>query len=152
MKPQSRLARALIDRFQRDMPLEPRPFDAMARAVDSTPADVLATLGEMQETGTLSRIGAVVPPGVLGASTLAAMEVPEERLDEVADHVSTYAEVNHNYEREHALNLWFVVTAADRRGVDDVLARIERHTGLAVLDLPLERAYRIDLGFDVSWS
>ncbi|MCC7045501.1 MAG: Lrp/AsnC family transcriptional regulator [Alphaproteobacteria bacterium] len=152
MKPLPRLARDLIDRFQRDMPLEPRPFDAMARATGGTEVQVLAVLGDMVGDGSLSRVGAVVPPGVLGASTLAAMEVPEERLDDVAAHVSAYPEVNHNYEREHRLNLWFVVTAADRRRVDDVLARIERHTGLAVLDLPLERAYRIDLGFDVSWN
>jgi len=152
MKPQDRLARALIDRFQRDMPLEPSPYDAMARAVDSTQADVLAALGDLLADGTLSRVGAVVPPGVLGASTLAAMEVPALRLEEVAAHVSAYPEVNHNYEREHPLNLWFVVTAADRQRVDDILARIERHTGIGVLDLPLERAYRIDLGFGVSWN
>jgi hypothetical protein len=57
--------------------------------------------------------------------------------------------VNHNYEREHRLNLWFVVTAQDRARVDAALARIARMTGLPVLELPLVTEYRIDLGFDL---
>ncbi len=146
------LARRLIDRYQRDMPLEPRPFAAMAQAVGCEEVDVLNELAGLSADGTLSRVGAVVPPGVLGASTLAAMAVPDERLEEVAAHVSAYPEVNHNYEREHTLNLWFVVTASDRRRIDAVLEAIARHTGIGVLDLPLERAYRIDLGFGVKWS
>jgi siroheme decarboxylase len=125
------LARRLIDRYQREMPLEPRPFAAMAQATQSTEAEVLE---------------------LLGASTLAAMAVPEERLAAVAELVSACPEVNHNYEREHRLNLWFVVTASDRRRVDAVLRTIEQRTGIAVVDLPLERPYRIDLGFGVSWS
>ena len=142
----------LIERFQQRMPIEPQPFAAMAREVDATEIEVIEALGELRSSGTLSRIGAVIPPGVLGASTLAAMEVPAARLTEVADLVGSYPEVNHNYEREHALNLWFVVTATERRRIDDVLSEIRNRTGLAVLDLPLERAYRIDLGFPVSWS
>jgi DNA-binding Lrp family transcriptional regulator len=152
MKRADTLVRRLIDRYQADMPIEPRPYAAMASEVGCSEGEVLEALAGLAADGALSRIGAVVPPGVMGASTLAAMEVPESRLDEVAAHVSAYAEVNHNYEREHALNLWFVVTAADRARVDAVLKAIELHTGLEVLDLRLERPYRIDLGFEVSWS
>ncbi len=61
--------------------------------------------------------------------------------------MSGFPEVNHNYQREHVFNLWFVVTAADRAQVDEVLAAIEEATGLLPLDLPLERSFYIDLGF-----
>ena len=64
--------------------------------------------------GAVSRVGAVVTPHRAGWSTLAAMPVPEEMLEAVAEFVSAFPEVNHNYEREHRLNLWFVVAAADR--------------------------------------
>ena len=86
-------------------------------------------------------------PKRLGASTLAAMAVPRERLQSVAELVSGYEQVNHNYEREHVFNLWFVVTAEDERAVADVLADVHRRTGIAVMDLPLVEAYHIDLGF-----
>ena len=66
---------------------------------------------------------------------------------EVADLVSSYSEVNHNYEREHAFNLWFVVTASDERAVSEVLAEVQRRSGLAVMDLPLTEEFHIDLGF-----
>lgn len=95
----------------------------------------------------MSRVGPVFKPNRLGASTLAAMAVPRERLQDVADLVSSYAEVNHNYEREHAFNLWFVVTAEDEPAVNRVLDKIRRRTGIAVMDLPLVDAFHIDLGF-----
>ena len=68
-------------------------------------------------------------------------------MEEVAALISAYDEVNHNYEREHELNLWFVVTAADVGRLRSVLAEIATRTGLEVLDLPLEESFHIDLGF-----
>jgi siroheme decarboxylase len=144
--------RRLLDGFQRDLPLEPRPFAAIARDLDLTEAEVIARLAALQEAGAVSRVGAVVRPNTAGRSTLAAMAVPEGRLEEVGALVAALPEVNHCYEREHRLNLWFVVTAADAEGVAAALARVAAATGLPVLDLPLEEEYRIDLGFPLRWA
>jgi hypothetical protein len=95
-------------------------------------------------------VGAVVTPHRAGWSTLAAMQVPTEMLEAVAEFVSDFAEVNHNYQREHRLNLWFVVAAAASWRVAQVLDEIEYRTGLPVIDLPLEQAFRLDLGFRLS--
>ncbi len=146
------LDRRLIESFQRDLPLCPEPYAAMAEALDTTAADVLERLARFEALGVVSRVGAVVAPHRTGWSTLAAMAVPEGRLDTVAALVNACPEVNHNYARQHRLNLWFVVTAASRAGVRAVLDGIEDATGIEVLDLPLERAYGIDLGFKPSWS
>jgi DNA-binding Lrp family transcriptional regulator len=75
--------------------------------------------------------------------------VPAERLAAVAARVSRASGVNHNYERENALNLWFVATAPDSARLDALLADIGRATGLEVLALPLIEEYHIDLGFDL---
>lgn len=144
--------RALLDRWQRDLPDDDRPFAAMAAALGITEADILARLQRLQSAGTISRVGAVVAPNRAGASTLAAMEVPPERLDEVAALVSAHPSVNHNYEREHDLNLWFVVTAADKAAVQTTLAELAATTGLVPLDLPLLEAFHIDLGFPLRWN
>jgi siroheme decarboxylase len=144
--------RRLLDGFQRDLPLEPRPFAAIARDLDLTEAEVIARLAALQEAGAVSRVGAVVRPNTAGRSTLAAMAVPEDRLEEAGALVAALPEVNHCYEREHRLNLWFVVTAADAEGVAAALARVAAATGLPVLDLPLEEEYRIDLGFPLRWA
>lgn len=144
------LERALLNDFQRDFPLDPRPFARIAEMLGVDEEEVMSTYGDLMERGLIKRIGPVVRPHRLGWSTLAAMHVPEERLGEVADLVTAYGEVNHNYEREHAFNLWFVVTAPSRQDVMEVLADIASRSGIRVLDLPLEEPYRVDLGFPIS--
>lgn len=144
------LERRLLDMFQRDLPLVPRPYQAMADAAGCNEAEVLDALNRLHETEVLSRVGFIVRPNTAGASTLAAMAVPENELEAVAARISARPEVNHNYEREHWLNLWFVVAAADAETRLRTLQGIECETGYAVLDLPLEAAYHIDLGFSLS--
>jgi siroheme decarboxylase len=146
------LDRRLLDHFQRDFPLHSRPFAALAERLGVTEGEVLKRLRRLQAKGAISRIGAVLTPHRAGWSTLAAMAVPAEDLDRVAELVSSYPEVNHNYEREHELNLWFVVTAPSRERVELVLQEIETRSGCPVLDLPLLEAFRLDLGFALSWS
>ncbi len=139
----------LLNDFQRDFPLCPRPFAEIAARLGATEDEVIAGFRALIDDGRASRIGGVVRTGTLGASTLAAMAVPAERLDEVAALVGAYPEVNHNYEREHRLNLWFVVTAPDADRVAQVLDEISRRSGLSVHDLPMLDAYFLDLGFDL---
>lgn len=138
--------RRLLNRYQRELPLQPRPFAAMAEYSGMAEAELLGQLRHWLDDGVLSRIGAVVEHAV-GASTLAALAVPASRIDEVAALVDSFVEVNHNYLREHAFNLWFVVTAPSRERVDAVLVEIVERSGLQPLELPMERCYRIDTGF-----
>ena len=146
------LERRLIDAFQRGVPLSPRPYAEMAEALGVSEQQVLTALERLRADGTLSRVGPVFAPNRVGASTLAAMAVPAEQLEQVAALVSSYPEVNHNYEREHRFTLWFVVTAPSRNRVLDVLQDIESRSGIEVIDLPLEAEYHIDLGFPVQWT
>ncbi|MBK8907067.1 MAG: Lrp/AsnC family transcriptional regulator [Rhodospirillales bacterium] len=141
------LVTRLINGYQRDFPLTPRPFRDIGESLGLRENEVLSLVQDLRDQGALARVGAVVAPNTIGASTLAAMAVPAQRLDAVAAIVSGYGEVNHNYEREHDLNLWFVVAAASAEAVAAVLRDIEARTGLAVIDLPLIEAFHIDLGF-----
>jgi DNA-binding Lrp family transcriptional regulator len=137
----------LLDEFQRDFPLLPEPYAAIADGLGSTEGEILGALARLRAEGAISRIGAVFRPGAIGASTLAAMEVPRDRLDEVAARVSAHPEVSHNYEREHRFNLWFVAAAADAGELDRVLSRIATECAHRVLRMPLLEEYHVDLGF-----
>ena len=139
----------LLNEWQRDFPLEPRPFARIAQAVGVSEQDVIATYRDLSSQGLVSRVGAVFAPRRLGASALAALAAPPERLEEVAARVTREPAINHNYQREHHYNLWFVVTAASRAQLDEVVAGIERDTGCGVIVLPLEEEFHIDLGFDL---
>lgn len=137
----------LLDEFQRDLPLVPRPFAAMAETLGVTEARVIARLAALRAAGRITRVGATCRPNTAGASTLAALAVPPARIEAVAALVGAEPGVNHSYLREDDWNLWFVTTAPDPAVLTATLARIETATGLTVLSLPLERAFNIDLGF-----
>lgn len=139
----------LLNDFQRDFPLVTEPYAEIAGRLGVGEDAVLAALRRLRDEGKIGRVGAVFRPHVLGCSTLAAVSCPAERMQSVADMIDEYPEVNHNYEREHAYNLWFVVTAPDRNRVAAVLDDIERRSGLKPLDLPMLADYHIDLGFDL---
>lgn len=141
------LEKCLLNEYQRGFPLCASPYEEIAGQLGVSESAVIDALASLQQRGFISRVGPVIAPNRAGASTLAAMAVPAGRLQEVADIVSGYEEVNHNYEREHAFNLWFVVTAVDQARVAQVLDEISAVSGLQVLDLPLERSFYIDLGF-----
>lgn len=140
----------MADRWQRGFPLCARPFAEIASAEEVSEAEVLARLRRLQQSGVLSRIGAVVRPNTAGASTLAALSCDPDDLAETAATVSAERFVNHNYEREHAINLWFVVAAPCEVELAVTLDRIGKRTGCQVLDLRLERPYHIDLGFSLT--
>ncbi|HSN32493.1 MAG TPA: Lrp/AsnC family transcriptional regulator [Ideonella sp.] len=139
----------LFNDWQRALPLVPRPFDAIGRPHGLDGVAVRRLLREGIARGEVSRVGAVFGIGAGGVATLAALRVPPARLDDVAALVSAEPGVSHNYAREHDWNLWFVASAPDAAALDATLARIARATGLAPLRLPMRRAYRIDLGFDL---
>ena len=147
----TKLDKRLLDGFQRDFPLCPRPYAEIADRLGVDEDSVIAAFSRLREAAAISRIGAVVRPHRRGWSTLAAIAVPQDRLEAVAALVSSYPEVNHNYERTHPVNLWFVVTAASKERVSQVLEEIAARSGLEVLDLPLDEAFCLDLGFPLSW-
>ena len=139
----------LLNEFQRDFPLCPAPFAELAVRLGVGEKLVLTELERLRREGKISRVGAVFAPKRIGASTLAAMAVPPERLAAVAATVNRFPEVNHNYEREHRYNLWFVVTAASEGRLQATLGAIEKAAGCPLLSLPLLEEFHIDLGFSL---
>ncbi len=148
----SELEKRLLNDFQDGFPLAARPFEDIAEGLGVSETEVISAFQRLQMEGLVSRVGPVFRPNRVGASTLAAMAVPADRLDAVAELVSSYHEVNHNYEREHELNLWFVLTAPDRERLTEVLHEIQKRTGIEVLDLPMVEDYFINLGFPLRWT
>ncbi|MGM9488488.1 Lrp/AsnC family transcriptional regulator [Ideonella sp. YS5] len=136
----------LLTRLHGDLPLSDRPF-----------AEVGAELG-LDEDALLERLRALLAQGVLtrfgplfqieragGRFVLAALAVPEHRYESVTALVNSLSEVAHNYRREHALNMWFVVAAESPEKTAAALDRIEALTDLPVFAFPKEREYFVEL-------
>lgn len=146
------LHKHLLNDFQRDFPLIERPYLEIANKLGVSEDEVLSALSELRDNQLISRIGPIIPPNQIGVSMLVAMAVPEPELQRVADIISRCPEVNHNYEREHRFNLWFVAVAATAEHLVRVLDAIEKETGYPTQRLPLLKDFFIDLGFRLDLS
>ena len=143
------LQRRLLQVVQADFPLVPRPYQQLAEQVGATEDQVLEALEELLRLGVIRELAPVFATGRLGyAATLAALAVPESRVDEVAALINAHPEVTHNYLRDHRYNLWFTVTAPSPEHVTAVLGQIAAQTGLTPLNLPTRRQFKIRVVFD----
>ena len=138
--------RRLINALQGEFPVCDRPYAEVGGRLGLDEDKVIARLERLLEDGVLSRFGPMYDAERLGGGlTLAAMAVPEDRFEKVAAIVNGFPEVAHNYERTHALNMWFVVATERPERVGEVLREIEAATGLLVLDLPKLEEYFLEL-------
>lgn len=141
------LHKQLLNDYQRDFPLSPTPYRDIADKLGISEHEVIDALTELNEADVITRIGPVIPPNLVGVSTLAAMSVPPADTLAVAEIISKRSEVNHNYEREHRFNLWFVIIASSQSHLQNVIAELEQQTGYNIMSLPLLDDYFIDLSF-----
>lgn len=138
--------RKILNGLQGGFPICDRPYAAAAVELGLTEAELIARLERLLADRVLSRFGPMFNAEALGgAVTLAAMAVPAARFDDVAALVNDYPEVAHNYRRDHALNMWFVVATADPARIGAVLWEIAQRTGLQVIDLPKEEEFFLEL-------
>lgn len=144
------LDRRLINRLQHGLPLVPQPWQALADELDSQPQTLRERVQVLLDDGTLTRFGPMFDiERVGGAFTLAALSVPDERFDAVAEQLQAMPEVAHNYRREHSWNMWFVLACDTPQGIAAGIKHIEQLTGLPVLNLPKEETYHVGLHLPV---
>ena len=141
------LHKQLLNDYQRDFPLSATPYRDIADRLGVSENEVIKALQDLNEADVITRVGPVIPPNRLGVSTLAAMSVPEADTLAVAEIISQRQEVNHNYEREHRFNLWFVIIASSQSHLQSVIDDLELQTGYRIMSLPLLDDYFIDLSF-----
>jgi DNA-binding Lrp family transcriptional regulator len=136
---------AIVNCLQGGFPLAERPFAVVAAELGLAEEDLIARVRELLEARVLTRFGPMYQVERMGgAFSLAAMRVPPADFDRVAEIVNALPEVAHNYEREHAYNMWFVLATEEPEGIARAIARIERETGLPVLNLPKLREFFVE--------
>lgn len=129
--------KAIINGLQGGFPLTPRPFRDAGAELGLSEGELIEGVRDLVGAGQLSRFGPLWNAEMLGGDVcLAAIAVPPERFDEVAEQVNAHPEIAHNYERSHALNMWFVISAEDPRRIAQVVAEIEKETGLTIHAMP----------------
>jgi DNA-binding Lrp family transcriptional regulator len=138
--------RRIINALQTGFPISERPYQEAAQALGISEPELLERLENLLQDQTLSRFGPLYDAEAMGGSlTLAAMQVPDERFEEIAEIVNEFPEVAHNYARNHALNMWFVLATETPGQLRQALTGIERRTGLTVYNMPKITEYFVGL-------
>lgn len=139
----------IINQLQQGFPICEQPYAEVAQSLGLSTTELIQRLHVLLDSGVLTRFGPLFHAEQMGgALTLAALQVPETRFDEVTAQVNAFPEVAHNYAREHSLNMWFVVATERPEQVAEVLAAIEAKTGLKVFNMPKIREYYVGLQLD----
>lgn len=138
--------RQIINHTQTGFPICASPYQQVAEQLGITEADLLRRLQNLLDTGVLTRFGPLFHAEHMGgALTLAAVKVPVERFDAVAEIINAFPEVAHNYARTHNLNMWFVLATETPQQIQQVIGAIEAQTGLTVYNMPKQREYFVNL-------
>lgn len=142
--------RAIVNGLQGGFPLTSRPFRDAGRELGLSEEELIEGVGDLVEAGALSRFGPLWNAERIGGEVcLAAMAVPADRFDDVVEQVNSHPEVAHNYERTHALNMWFVISAEEPQRISQVIAAIERETGIPVRAMPKIREFFVGFRVEV---
>ncbi len=137
----------ILNRIQGEFPISESPYKEIAASLGNGlgEAEVLDRVRKLKEEGVVRKVGPFFDPAKMDhSSTLCAMEVPPDRTEEVAEVVSGFQEVTHNYLREGSPNLWFTLIAPSEAAIERIIAEIERRTGVGPIhNLPASRKFKI---------
>ena len=139
--------RKLLGEVQRAFPVCSHPYAELGERVACTEQEAYDAIQSLRRRGFIRRIGGIFDSAALGyVSELVSMKVPRERLDQVAQIVSEFQGVTHNYEREGDYNLWFAIGQETRSELDRILADIESRAAVKeMLRLPTSRKFKIEV-------
>jgi siroheme decarboxylase len=141
--------RLLINRLQDGLPLTHAPFAPVAQEAGISETEVVDRIARLRELGAITRFGPFLDAEAMGgAFCLCALAVPADRFEEVVTLVNAHPEVAHNYERQHKLNMWFVLACEKPEEIAEAAARIEGETGLKVLLFPKLKEFFIGFRVD----
>ncbi|MGI9331748.1 MAG: AsnC family transcriptional regulator [Gammaproteobacteria bacterium] len=141
-----RLDRDIVNALQDGLPVCEHPFARAAERLGLSQQCLIQRVRGLLDSGVLSRFGPMYDAERMGgAFHLCAMQVPPGEIESVAAKVNAHPEVAHNYEREHALNVWFVLASDEESRISQVIALIEDETGHRVYDMPKLTEYYVGL-------
>ena len=136
----------IINALQGNFPLSDEPYRELADRLGIGEDELLSRLHALLEARTLTRFGPMFQVERMGgAFVLAALKVPEAAFERVAGLVNSLPAVAHNYRREHAFNMWFVLATETEAAIAAAIAELERLTGLPVHAFPKEREYFVEM-------
>jgi len=126
----------MIEILQRDLPVEPRPFDTWAAEARMTADELLEAGRVFIDRHYMRRFAAVLNhrKAGFGANGMAVWKVPEEELDELGPRMAAFKAVSHCYKRptypDWPYSIFTMVHARSKEACEDAIAAIAEETGI----------------------
>ncbi|MFZ1814379.1 MAG: AsnC family transcriptional regulator [Rhizobiaceae bacterium] len=141
--------RRIINLLQEGFPLASHPFEQVGEQIGISESEIIDRITRLRTLGAITRFGPFLDAAAMGGEfCLCAMAVPADRFEAVMTLVNDRPEVAHNYQRDHRLNMWFVLACDRKEDIEMVAANIETETGLEVLLFPKLKEFFV--GFRVA--
>jgi len=148
--PLDEIDKKILNSIQLDFPLVHRPFEELGISMGIKGEEIISRIKRLQKEGAIRRIGPIISTKKTGGvSTLVAMKVPPEKVDEVAGLINKYEEVSHNYLRPSNFNMWFTLSVESEERLDEILKELTDKTGCELRNLPTKRLFKIGVKFNI---
>ena len=128
--------KTMIAVLQRDLPLEPNPFDTWAAEAGVTPDELLGACQTFVDRNYMRRFAAVLNhrKAGFGANGMAVWQVPEEDLEAIGPKMAAFQAVSHCYKRptypDWPYSIFTMVHARSREACEEAIDAIAEDTGL----------------------
>jgi siroheme decarboxylase len=143
----------LLNEMQGAFPIEPRPYAAVARALDVPEERVLTRVQELLDERIIRQVTPIYDTRALGyGSMLVAAKVDPEHPWRPATIVNSHPGVSHNYLRNHDFNMWFTIAVEENSalGLDGTLEVLQRLTGAeSIRQLPTLKLFKIRMDLEL---
>jgi DNA-binding Lrp family transcriptional regulator len=151
--PLDELDKKLLNLMQGKFPLEPRPYEAVARAAEVPEEEVLRRVQHLIDERIIRQVTPIFDTRALGyASMLVAAKVDPENPHRAAKVINAHPGVSHNYLRNHDFNLWFTIaTEPDSKlGLQGTLEALAAEAGAeSVRQLPTLKMFKIRMDLEM---
>ena len=121
----------ILQILQNGFPLVSEPYKYIGDKLWIDEHAVISRIVRLLQNGVIRYVGPFFNSRKLGyKGCLAAINVPEDRIDEIANVINRFDEVTHNYLREGTPNMWFTLITKSNEQQQQILNRIKKETGI----------------------
>jgi len=149
----------LLDLIQEQIPLVSRPYAALGDMLGASEAEVIGRIAALKAghgggRGVIRQIGAIFDSKSLGSQTaLVAARIEASKLEAAAALINEHPGVSHNYQRDHAYNLWYTLAVPpdSALGIDGTLSALHKLSeAAATRPMPTLKLFKIGVKLNLS--
>ncbi|MBM2826229.1 MAG: putative transcriptional regulator, AsnC family [Dehalococcoidia bacterium] len=146
------LDKRLLTLVQKEFPMVPRPYASLALSLGIEEEEVMDRIKRLKAGKVIRQVSAIFDTRSLGyQSSLVAMKIPAERLNEAAKIINEHPGVSHNYKRNHEFNLWFTIAVPPGSPLEGTIERLHELAGAeSTRMMPTIRLFKISVTLDMT--